>query len=301
MQTSNILAFPSLASKKVSPLKTECRANAEFDDDIIIQGDQTTEPIKSLADIQAVYDYFIHQRQYRNAALFVVGISIGLRVSDLVCMRWKDFYHDDWTPRRDCQVVERKTAKSRGRKRNTVNMDTFFKKFESCSSEEQMKAFCQLRDDCAAVYHENQKVKTKPRKFRASPVVYSTLDLYLRSLTEEGKTPAIGDYIFPGGQQGHMGRQGAWKIFDKTAKRLDLGIKIGTHGLRKTFGYQMMEANGCSSKALMTLQQLFCHSSPEITIRYIGKTREDIVKAYEDVGKAISHVIAYPDIIHETA
>ena len=298
MRPNNIIVFPGLESKKVSPLKTECRSNAEFDDEILVQADQTMEPIKNLADIQKVYDYFIHQGNYRNAALFVVGISIGLRISDLVCMRWKDFYQDDWTPRRDCQVIERKTAKTRGRKRNTINMDTFLKQFANCSEEEQLKALCQLRDNCETVYKENQKIKAKPRKFRASPVVYTTLDLYLRSIPEK---PSLGDYIFPGGQQGHMGRQGAWKIFDKTSKRLGLGIKVGTHGLRKTFGYQMMEANGCSSKALLTLQQLFCHSTPEVTMRYIGKTREDIVQAYEDVGKALSEVVLYPDIIHETA
>lgn len=302
MTPSKVIPFPNPETKIPAASGSVALSNAEFDDDILIQADQTTEPIKNLADIQRIYDYFLQeQKNYRNAALFVVGISIGLRISDLVCMRWKDFYHDDWTPRRDCQVVERKTAKTRGRKRNTINMDTFLKQFANCSEEEQLKALCQLRDNCEAVYKENQQVKAKPRKFRASPVVYSTLDLYLRSLTEENKTPSVGDYIFPGGQEGHMGRQGAWKIIDKATKKLHLEIRVGTHGLRKTFGYQMMEANGRSSKALMTLQQLFCHSSPEITLRYIGITREDINHAYEDVGKALAEVILYPEIIHETA
>lgn len=302
MTPSKVIPFPNPETKIPSASDSVALSNVEFDDDILIQADQTTEPIKNLADIQRIYDYFIQeQKNYRNAALFVVGISIGLRISDLVCMRWKDFYHDDWTPRRDCQVVERKTAKTKGRQRNSLNMNKFWAENRGRPREECLKILDDILDESQYVFQENEKVKAKPRKFRASPVVYSTLDLYLRSLTEENKTPSVGDYIFPGGQEGHMGRQGAWKIIDKATKKLHLEIRVGTHGLRKTFGYQMMEANGRSSKALMTLQQLFCHSSPEITLRYIGITREDINHAYEDVGKALAEVILYPEIIHETA
>lgn len=302
MTPSKVIPFPGQETKIPSASGSVALSNAEFDDDILIQADQTTEPIKNLADIQRIYDYFLQeQKNYRNAALFVVGISVGLRISDLVCMRWKDFYHDDWTPRRDCQVVERKTAKTKGRQRNSLNMNKFWAENRGRPREECLKILDDILDESQYVFQENEKVKAKPRKFRASPVVYSTLDLYLRSLTEENKTPSIGDYIFPGGQEGHMGRQGAWKIIDKATKKLHLEIRVGTHGLRKTFGYQMMEANGRSSKALMTLQQLFCHSSPEITLRYIGITREDINHAYEDVGKALAEVILYPEIIHETA
>ena len=302
MTPSKVIPCPGQETKLPSASGSVALSNAEFDDDILIQADQTTEPIKNLADIQRIYDYFLQeQKNYRNAALFVVGISVGLRISDLVCMRWKDFYHDDWTPRRDCQVVERKTAKTKGRQRNSLNMNKFWAENRGRPREECLKILDDILDESQYVFQENEKVKAKPRKFRASPVVYSTLDLYLRSLTEENKTPSIGDYIFPGGQEGHMGRQGAWKIIDKATKKLHLEIRVGTHGLRKTFGYQMMEANGRSSKALMTLQQLFCHSSPEITLRYIGITREDINHAYEDVGKALAEVILYPEIIHETA
>lgn len=302
MTPSKVIPFPNPETKIPSASDSVALSNAEFDDDILIQADQTTEPIKNLADIQRIYDYFLQeQKNYRNAALFVVGISVGLRISDLVCMRWKDFYHDDWTPRRDCQVVERKTAKTKGRQRNSLNMNKFWAENRGRPREECLKILDDILDESQYVFQENEKVKAKPRKFRASPVVYSTLDLYLRSLTEENKTPSVGDYIFLGGQEGHMGRQGAWKIIDKATKKLHLEIRVGTHGLRKTFGYQMMEANGRSSKALLTLQQLFCHSSPEITLRYIGITREDINHAYEDVGKALAEVILYPEIIHETA
>lgn len=310
MTPSKVIPFPNPETKIPSALdlkmdacsQTERHTDIRLDDDIVIQKDQTMEPLKNLEDIQMVYDYFIHeQKNPRNAALFVMGISVGLRVSDLICMRWGDLYYDDWTPRKDCQLIERKTARTKGQKKNTVNMNTFFKQYDNCSDEEQRKVFLQMRDECREVYQENQKVKVKPRKFRASPVLYSTLDLYRDDLTAKNEAPLIWDYIFSGGQEGHMGRQAAYKIIHKATERLGLGIKVGTHGLRKTFGYQMMEANGNSSKALLTLQQLFCHSSPETTLRYTGKTIEDVVKAYEDVGKAISDIITCPDIVHETA
>lgn len=302
MTPSKVIPFPGAEMKNLPAPESTAISEMDFDDDDIeVQRDQTQEPIKNLADIQLIYDTFIQKEQYRNAALFVVGISIGLRVGDLVRVKWKDFYLPDWTPRRDCQIVERKTAKTKGRQRNSLNLNKFWAENKGRPREECLQLLGDILDESQYVFQENEKVKAKPRKFRASPVVYSTLDLYLRYLTAKREAPSVEDYVFPGGQDGHMGRQAVWKLFKKTSERLHLGLKIGCHGLRKTFGYQMMECNGRSSKALMTLQQLFCHSSPEITLRYIGITREDINHAYEDVGKALAEVILYPDIIHETA
>lgn len=52
----------------------------------------------------------------------------------------------------------------------------------------------------------------------------------------------------------------------------DIEDGIGTHTMRKTFGYWYYK----QSKDIATLQSILNHSHPEITLRYIGITDEEI-------------------------
>jgi len=63
----------------------------------------------------------------------------------------------------------------------------------------------------------------------------------------------------------------AWDILKKAAKQCGLE-EIGTHTLRKTFGYHFYQ----QYKDVAMLQYIFNHSSPSVTMRYIGIT-SDIV------------------------
>jgi integrase len=56
-----------------------------------------------------------------------------------------------------------------------------------------------------------------------------------------------------------------------------VGLKnIGTHSLRKTFGYHAF----MRWKNIELVQKLLGHSSPAITLRYIGITREEMNNVY---------------------
>lgn len=57
----------------------------------------------------------------------------------------------------------------------------------------------------------------------------------------------------------------AYKKLNEAARACDL-IEIGTHSLRKTFGYWYYQ----KYKDVAILQELFNHSSPSITLKYIG-------------------------------
>lgn len=48
----------------------------------------TTIPIRSQSDIETIKKYFLEKEQYRNYALFVVGINTALRISDLLDLDW---------------------------------------------------------------------------------------------------------------------------------------------------------------------------------------------------------------------
>ena len=102
------------------------------------------------------------------------------------------------------------------------------------------------------------------------------IKLYLNSLPGY-KT---GDYLFASRKgTGPITTRSAHRIIKSTLRELKIKGNFGTHSLRKTFGYHRYN-NGVR---LETLQKLFNHSSPAITLRYIGITREVIANAYNSV------------------
>ena len=74
------------------------------------------------------------------------------------------------------------------------------------------------------------------------------------------------------------GKEQAYKILNKAVRAVGMTRRIGTHTLRKTFGYH------CYQKYddVVLLQKIFNHSSPKITLRYIGIEQEDIDAVYRD-------------------
>jgi integrase len=64
----------------------------------------------------------------------------------------------------------------------------------------------------------------------------------------------------------------AYRQLNKAAEMCDIDEGIGTHSMRKTFGYWYYKR----SKDIATLQRILNHSHPEITLRYIGITDEEI-------------------------
>ena len=62
-------------------------------------------------------------------------------------------------------------------------------------------------------------------------------------------------------------------------------IRVGnfsTHSLRKTFGRRVVEMAGANSEmALIRLSELFQHSSPMITRRYLGIRQQELSEVYD--------------------
>ena len=66
----------------------------------------------------------------------------------------------------------------------------------------------------------------------------------------------------------------AYRIIVKTARGCGITSRIGTHTMRKTFGYFLYD-NG-HGKPIEFLMKIFGHSSPDVTLRYIGITQDEI-------------------------
>jgi len=63
-----------------------------------------------------------------------------------------------------------------------------------------------------------------------------------------------------------MSRVQAYRIINSAVRKVGIKDKIGTHTLRKTFGYWHYQ----KFKDIAILQDIFNHSAPSVTLRYIG-------------------------------
>lgn len=71
-------------------------------------------------------------------------------------------------------------------------------------------------------------------------------------------------------------RQQAYRILNDAAKAIGIKEKIGTHSLRKTFGYHAFQAG----VDITRIQKMLNHSSPSVTLAYIGITQDELDNVY---------------------
>ncbi|PEF60262.1 site-specific integrase [Bacillus cereus] len=76
------------------------------------------------------------------------------------------------------------------------------------------------------------------------------------------------------GKNRPIGRSMAYKILSEAAAEFGLD-EIGTHTLRKTYGYHMY----MQTKNIALLMEIFNHSSEKVTLRYIGVNQDAMDKA----------------------
>ena len=77
--------------------------------------------------------------------------------------------------------------------------------------------------------------------------------------------------------------QSLCRIIKDTA--IEAGIKqnIGSHSLRKTWGFWCFHEAEDKNKALVILQRCFNHSSTQVTMKYIGLMDDEISDMYNSI------------------
>lgn len=87
--------------------------------------DRWVHPIRNKEDIKKILEYLHEQTgnttridtmmaAYRNELLFVIGINVGLRVSDLITLKWENIFEDDMKTFKDASnKTEQKTGKGK--------------------------------------------------------------------------------------------------------------------------------------------------------------------------------------------
>lgn len=109
------------------------------------------------------------------------------------------------------------------------------------------------------------------KKFIIHPSIREDLDRYIANKNDE-------EYLFASRQKKKkskisakpIDRSTAYKILKQVAQQFDL-TDIGTHTLRKTWGYQLYIQN---PNNLALLMEMFGHSEASTTLRYIGVTQD---------------------------
>ena len=74
-----------------------------------------------------------------------------------------------------------------------------------------------------------------------------------------------------------------WRIVKSTAAEAGIEQNIGSHSLRKTFGFWCWHNSEDKNKALVILQQIFNHSSTQVTSRYIGILDDEIKDMFHSI------------------
>ena len=188
----------------------------------------------------------LKQQSLRDFCLFVVGINSGLRISDLLKLRI-------------CDVIENGKLKDRITLREKKTNK--FKDFPlSEKTKQALKEYLKTRD-----YSDNEPLFISRKRNRAEAETAcdeQDVNAVKREVSRENK--------------GFLLRQQAYKIINSVAKSVGIREKIGTHTLRKTFGYHAYN-NGYD---ITLIQKLFNHSSPSVTLRYIGITQEELDDVY---------------------
>ncbi len=119
-----------------------------------------------------------------------------------------------------------------------------------------------------------QIIEKKTGKFKKIPI-----NSKLKPMFEEFTKGRCGDEpLFTTIFKNRLERVAAYYIIKNACIKAGLEEKIGTHTMRKTFGYHHYK----KFKDIVMLQKMFNHSSPVITLRYIGIEQDQIEESYSN-------------------
>ncbi|NOU87818.1 tyrosine-type recombinase/integrase [Paenibacillus sp. LMG 31460] len=99
----------------------------------------------------------------------------------------------------------------------------------------------------------------KAKTFQLSPQLKTYIEEYIQYMDSDA-------YLFPSQRTGNpIKRIRVYRILNEAAKQVGLN-DIGTHTLRKTYGYHYY----LRTKNVSVLRDLFNQSAPSVTLKYIG-------------------------------
>lgn len=199
---------------------------------------RTEKEIKEMIDvfdkhIEDATDKNKEQIACRNKLLFLIGINIGIRASDLRTLKWSFFYNEDRTFKESYRIQPEK------QKKHHKFITMYF----------------------------NATVKKAIENY-VSEYPIEDIDSYL-FLSRKGAES--------------IGVSSLCRIIKDTAVEAGISQNIGSHSLRKSWGFWCWHKAADKNKALVILQMCFSHSSTQTTARYIGIMDDEISDMYNSI------------------
>ena len=130
--------------------------------------------------------------------------------------------------------------------------------------------------DVKDVYRKDsiELIEKKTKKYKKFP-----LNSKLKPMIAEFvKDRNIDEPLFMSVFKNRLERYAVYYIIKNACEKAGIKGKIGTHTLRKTFGYHHYK----KFKDIAMLQKIFNHSSPQVTLRYIGIEEDEIFESYRN-------------------
>lgn len=84
--------------------------------------------------------------------------------------------------------------------------------------------------------------------------------------------------LFMGKKHCRLHRSQVYRDINEACENICPDVNVGTHTMRKTFGYHHYQ----KFHDVVLLQQIFNHSTPQVTLRYIGITQDQINDSYKN-------------------
>ncbi len=121
-------------------------------------------------------------------------------------------------------------------------------------------------------------IEKKTKKYKRFPLNQKLQKLIKEYLVERDKTYSVTleEPLFVGKKHCRLDRSQVYRFINDVCKKRGLDINVGTHSLRKSMGYHHYK----QYKDVALLQKIFNHSSPSITMRYIGIAQEELDQSY---------------------
>jgi len=190
-------------------------------------GQRTTTSSMNWGDFKSLIGKLERDKEYKFCLLITIGVFTGLRISDLLQLRFSQFENANILT-----VQEQKTQKTR---RIKINQD--------------LKEIVDRIKTRMVISDTNQFIFLN--RYGSKPIDKSYVNVKLKEII---------------------------KRYD-----IDIDGNVSSHLFRKTLGNRVLRLNNYSGESVILLMELFGHSSPAITKRYLGLREREIHDVYDSL------------------
>ena len=190
-------------------------------------GQKTTTTSMDWDDFKSLIGKLERDGEYKFCLIITIGVFTGLRISDLLKLRFNQFENTDILT-----IEEQKTKKIRKIK---INSD--------------LRQIVERVRDRMVVHDTTQFIFIN--KYGTKPIDKSYVNVKLKEILKRY------NIVLEGNASSHL--------------------------FRKTLGNRVLKLNNYSNESVILLMELFSHSSPMTTRRYLGIREKEILDVYDSL------------------